>query len=153
MIVGVVAVNMMQAPIMDEVDMGAVLNALVFFAVMAVGVIVSGDTGAEFLRLGIGGADIKRVLIDMTAMRMVEVAVMQVIDMARVFERLMPAGWPMGMSLMPAVKHFMCHDGRSKKWKRKCRENKGPVHENALQMRRSQDRHTRFWRCRRIENS
>jgi hypothetical protein len=143
-IVSVIAVQVMQPPVMDEIDMGAVLNAQMFLARVAVGMIVARHARAEFLGFGIGGADVERVFIDMPVMSMMQVAVVEVIDMARMFERLMAAGLAVGMGIVAGVKHLVRHGRCDEKrmWERS--EKQGPVHDNALQLRRSRCALTRF---------
>jgi hypothetical protein len=107
MIVGVIAVPVMQMPVMDEIHVIAVLDGHVLLARMTVRMIVGGNPSHQFLGLGIGCTHLDRVLVDMAAMRVVEVPVVEVIDMTAVIDRLMVAALGMGMAFMPAVKHFV----------------------------------------------
>jgi hypothetical protein len=141
-IVGVIAVQVMQPPVVDEIDMGAVLDTDVFLASVAVGMIVARHAGAEFLGLGIGGADVERVFVDMPVMAVVQVAVVEVIDMARMFERLMAAGLAVAVGIVASVKHLVRHGGRGETGECERSEKQGPVHDNALQLRRSRCAHT-----------
>ncbi len=118
MIVGVIAVAVVQPPVVDEVDMGAMLDAHVFLAGMAVQVIVGHHAGGQFLGFRIDGADFESVLVDMTVMRVVEVAVVKVIDMARMFERLMTAALRMAMAFVPGMEHLVGGNRGSEKGKR-----------------------------------
>jgi hypothetical protein len=143
-IIGVIAVQVMQPPVMDEIDMGAVLDAHVFLACVAVGMIVARHAGAQLLGLGIGGADVERVFVDMPVMAVMQMAVVEVIDMTGMFERLMAAGLGVGMGVMASVKHLVRRRRRSKERECEGSEKQGPVHENALQVRRSRRALTRF---------
>lgn len=107
MIVGVIAVPVMQMPVMDEIHVIAVLDGHVLLARMTVRMIVGGNPSHQFLGLGIGCAHLDRMLVDVAAMRVVEVPVVEVIDMAAVIDRLMAAALGMGMAFMHAVKHFV----------------------------------------------
>lgn len=135
MIVGVVAMQVMQPPVIDEVDMSAVLHAHVLLTRVTMGMVIGGHSRGQFLGGGIGGADIKRMLVDMAIMAMVQVAVMQIIDMPRMFERLMPAGLTVGMAIMSRMKNFMRESRNGKQGKRQRGAIQGSVHESALQMR------------------
>lgn len=137
MIVGVVAVAVMQAPVVDEIDMGAVLHRHVLLALMAVGVIVGGDARDQFLAFGVGGADLERMFVDMAVVGVVEVTVVQVIDMARMLERLMAAGLAVGMGFMAGVQHLVGKRGRSEKGQRERRAEQGSMHHSGLHKRRS----------------
>lgn len=118
MIVGVIAMAVVQAPVVEEIDMGAMLHAHVLLAGMAVGMIVGGDARGQFLGLGVGGADFQSMLVDMPVMRVVEVALVQVIDMACVFERLMTAALRMGVAFVRGVEHLVGGGGGSDEGKR-----------------------------------
>lgn len=135
MIVGVIAMQVMQAPIMDEIDMSTMLHAHVLLTRMTVGMIIGGHTRDQFLGGGIGGADIKSMLVDMTVMAMVQVAIMQIIDMPHMLERLMPAGLTVGMAIMSRMKNLMRESRNGKQGKRQCSAEQGSVHESALHMR------------------
>jgi hypothetical protein len=127
-IIGVIAVQVMQVTVMDEIDMGAVLDAHMLFAGMAVLVVIAGDGGAEFLGLRIGGADLDDVFVDMAVMPMVQVTIMQEVDMAGMFKRLVAAALAMGVAVVAGMQHFMRHDRSGQE--RECQrgEKKGPVH-------------------------
>lgn len=129
MIVGVVAMHVMQPPVMDEVDMSTVLRAHVLLTRVTMGVVIGGNARGQFLGGGIGGADIKRMLVDMA---MVQVAVMQIVDMPLMFERLMPAGLTVGMAIMSRMKNFMRESRNGKQGKRQCGAIQGSVHESTL---------------------
>lgn len=118
MIVGVIAMAMVQPPVMDEIHVGTMLDAHVLLAVMAVRVIVGGHARSQFLGFGVGGADFQGMLVDMAVMRVVEVAVVQVIDMARMFERLMAAALCMGVAFVRGMEHLVGAGGSSDKGKR-----------------------------------
>ena len=112
MIIGMVAMQVVQAPVMNEIDMGAVLHAHVLFALMAMHVIIAGDGLGQFFGLGIGRADFERVLVDMTGMGVVQVAVVQEIDVTGMFERLMAAALAVGVGIVARVQHLVRQRGR-----------------------------------------
>jgi hypothetical protein len=128
MIIGVVAVQVMQVPVMDKVGVRAVLDAHMLFARMAVPVLIGGHMGGKLVGLGIGRADLDRVLVNMPVMGVVEVTVVQIVDMAGMFERLMAAAFAMGMAVMAGMQHLMRHGRSGKEGKRQNGENKGSVH-------------------------
>jgi hypothetical protein len=143
MIIGMIAVQVVQPSVMEKIDMGAVLHAHVLFALMAVHVIVTRNGGAEFLGLWIGRADFERVLIDMPGMGVVQVAVMQEIDMARMFERLVAASLAMGVGIMPGMQHLVRQRWSGGKRQGECGKEKGSGHANSLHHQRSRARHRR----------
>jgi hypothetical protein len=130
-IISVIAVQIMQAPIMDEIDVGAVLHAHVLLTGMAVGVIVARHPRDKFLTLGIGGADFERVFIDMAIMPMVEMAVVKVIDMAPVLERLMPTS-PAMLVIVSRVQHLVGGERRCEQGQRENRAKQGSMHDDIL---------------------
>lgn len=132
MIVGVIAVPVMQMPVMDEIHVIAVLDGHVLLTRMTVRMIVGGNPRHQFLSLGIGRAHLDRVLVDMAAMRVVEVPVVQVIHMAAVIDRLMAAALGMGMALVHAVEHLMGHHRRGNQGKRQHGASQGSMHDCAL---------------------
>lgn len=142
MIVGVIAVKVMQPAIMDEIDMGSVLHGQVFFARVAVGMRIGGDMCHQLFRPGIGRTHFQHMLVNMAIMRVVEVAFMQEVDMARMFERLMAADLSMGMAIMPGVKHLVRKSRCRQQRKRQCGAKQGSMHDCILQKRRSQSRLT-----------
>lgn len=97
----------MQPAVMDIVHMRAVLHHGVFFTLVPMGVIITGDTGYQLFVRRIGGADFERVLINMAIMHLVEVAIVEVIDMAAMIDRSMTACGPMGMGIMRGMDHLM----------------------------------------------
>ncbi len=107
MIIGVIAVTVVQPAIVDIVHVRAVLHHGMFFARMTMRVIIRGDSGDELFIGRIGRRHLQRVFIDMAAMRIVEVAIVQIIDMASMIERDMAASIAVGMGFMPGVDHFM----------------------------------------------
>jgi hypothetical protein len=127
MIVSVIAVHRMQPPVMDEVHMRAMLHHQVLLARMAVGVIVGGDAGDQFLSLGIGGADVDHVFIDMPVVLVVQVAIVEVVDMARMSDGLMAAVSAVSMGIVPAMQHLMRKHRDSGKGKRKHRRSGGSI--------------------------
>ena len=132
MIVGVIAVPMMQMPVMDEIHVIAMLDAQMLFVRMAVRMIVGGDAGHQFLGIGVRSADLDRMLINMPAVGVVKVPVVKIINMAAVIDGLMAAAFGMGMGPVPAVKHLMRHGGRSNQGKRQDSAVKGSMHHSAL---------------------
>lgn len=132
MIVHVAGVHCMQAAIVQVIDMGAVLNGQVLFAGMPVRMCVGGHVGDQFLRLRIGGAHLQHMLVDMAVVRMVHVAVMEKIEMARVLERLVAASLAVGMAVMTAVEHLMCNGRGGKQGERQRGAKQGSKHVHIL---------------------
>ena len=132
MIVGVIAVPVMQMPVMHEIHVIAVLDGHMLLARMSMRMIVGGDSRHKFLRIGIGIAHFDHMLIDMAAMRVVQVPVMQVIDMAGVIDGLMAAVLGMGVAIVPAMEHLMRHYRRGNQGKRQQSAVQGSMHDCAL---------------------
>jgi hypothetical protein len=86
-IIGVIAVAVVKLAVMDIIHVRAVLHHGVFLTRMAMGMGIGGNAGDELFISRIGRAHFERMFIDMAAMRIVEMAIMEVIDMARVIER------------------------------------------------------------------
>jgi hypothetical protein len=129
MIIGVIAVDMMQPPVMDEIDMAAVLHAHMLFARMAVGVIIAGNARRQLFCVGIGGADIERMFIDVPVMGVMQVAIVEIVDMARMLHRLMRTGLAVGVTFVAGVKHLVRGKGRSGKRKRQGGAKQGSAHQ------------------------
>jgi hypothetical protein len=102
-----IAVRMMQPSVHEVIDVVAMRNSLVS-AARPMGV-----TGAPGLRRAlhrIGGVDRDDMLVDMITVHVVQVAVVEVVDMAIVANRRMPAVWTVlvamvGMVLLGAGGH------------------------------------------------
>lgn len=107
MIIGVVAMAKMQPAVMDIVHMRAVLHHGVFFTFVPMGVIIAGDAGYQLFIRRINSADFERVFINMAIMALVEVAIMEVIDMAAMINRSMAACGPVGMGIVRGMDHLM----------------------------------------------
>jgi hypothetical protein len=106
-IVDVIAMGMVQPSIVNKVDMRPVLNARMFLAGMAVGMVIGGYPSHQFLAFGMGGADLQRVLIEVPGMRVMQMAIMQEIDMAAVLDRLMAASFAVSMGIVPRMDDFV----------------------------------------------
>jgi hypothetical protein len=128
MVVDMIAMHKMQAAIMDEVDMRAVLHGHMLFARVAMRVSVCRHPGDQFLGLGIGGADIERMLIEMAVMREMEVAIVQIIDMARMGDGDMAAFGAVEVAFMSGMEHLMRHDRDSQQGDRQHGAQQGSVH-------------------------
>ncbi len=120
MIVEVIAVHVMQPSGVDKVDMGAMLHGHVLLTGMAVRVLVSRHPRDQFLGLGIGGGNFKGMLVDMAAIHVVQVPVMEEIDMPVMIQRLMAAGLAVGMGIMPGMQNIVRLNRSSKNGKCKC---------------------------------
>ncbi len=107
MIIGVIAVLVVQAAVMDEVDVVAVLHAGMLFARVTMRMRLARYARDKFLGFGVGIGDFKSVFIDMSGVRTVKVAVVEIIDMAGVIDRLMTTALGVGVGLMPGVEHLM----------------------------------------------
>jgi len=88
----VVAVRMVQVPVHEVIDVVAVRDGLVAAAgaVLVIGVVPAAFVFRRAL-VGILAADVNHVLVDVVLVRMVQVPVMQVIDVAVMNDRGMPA--------------------------------------------------------------
>lgn len=107
MIVSVVTVDMVQATIMDEVHMRAMLHRHMLLALMAVHVIIGADNLGQFMRARMGCTDCQSVLINVPFMRAVKMAVVQEVDMAVMLKHGMAAIDGMLMSGVIGMDHFM----------------------------------------------
>ena len=103
MIVAVVAVRMVQVAVHKVIDMIAMWHG---FVAATGSVDVAGFVAAAGCRatIGVRGAHFDDMFIDVIAMRVMEVAVVQVIDMSLVFHSGVAAAWAVlmivvGMSL------------------------------------------------------
>lgn len=115
MIVHVIAMDEMEPPIMDVIHVIAMLDSGVFLAIMPVHVIIGRDHVCEFLGDRIGRGNLKRVFVVMPTMRRVKMTVMQVIDMAGMFERHMAAILAMRMIIMARMKDLVRIGTRSER--------------------------------------
>lgn len=106
MVVAMVAVRMMQVAVDKEVDMVAVRHGLVAAArPVPVALIVTGADVIGRAGAGIAGAHLEDMLVDMAAVRVMEMAVVQIVDVITMLDRSMAAGWAMlvrvvGVNLM-----------------------------------------------------
>jgi hypothetical protein len=110
MIVDVIAVHGMQPPVMDVVHVRAVLDHHVLLTRMAVGVGIGGDARDQLLSLRVGGADLDHVFVDMPIVLVVQMPIVEIIDMARMSDRLMAAIGTMAVGIMAAMQHLMRKD-------------------------------------------
>jgi len=131
-IVEVVAMLVVEMAVMDEIHMVAMLHARMLFPSMPMRMGIGGDLRNQFLCLGIGVSHFERVFVDVATVGMMEMPVVEVIDMAIVFERLMTAALGMGMAFVPAMEDLMCHDRRSDKRKRQHGAEQGSMHDCGL---------------------
>jgi len=92
-VVAMVAVEVVKAPVYEEVDVVAVRHGLVPAArpVDVVGAMAAGRPGVP---VGIGRRDVDGVLVDVVAVGVVQVAVVQEVDVAVVAHRGVAAGLP-----------------------------------------------------------
>lgn len=132
MVVDVIAMHMVQPPVVDEVGMRPVLNARMFFARVTMGMVICGHPRDQFIAFGMGRADLQRVFVKVPGMGVMQVAIVEKIDMAAMLDRLMTAGLAVGMAIVARMDHFMrqCRRGE----KRECESSKkqGSMHDNAL---------------------
>lgn len=85
MIICVIAVQMMQAAIVDVIHVRSVLHHVVLLASMAVAMIIARHEHNEFLGGGIGRSDIEHMFINMAIMHMMQMPVVKIIDMPCMF--------------------------------------------------------------------
>ena len=106
MIVHVVAVRMMQLAIVDVIEVIAVLDLhmLVHGGMVVVGMDHMLD---QLFGSGMAGVDGKAMLVLMPIMRGVHMAIVQVIDMAFMFDRLVAAFCAVGVIAMVSVDNVM----------------------------------------------
>ena len=107
MIIGVIPMAMVQASIMDEIHVRAVLHHGVFFTIMAMGVRIAGDARYQFFSRGVGSADFNRMLVHMAIVAVVQMAIMQVINMPAMIERGMATACAMRVAIMRGMDHLM----------------------------------------------
>jgi hypothetical protein len=132
MIINVVAVYMVEPPLVDEIGMRPVLNARMLLTGVAVGMVIRGHPRHQFLAFRMGGANLQRVLIKMPGMRVMQVAIMEKIDMAAVLDRLMATSLAVGMGIVTRMDHFMRQCRGSEKREREGSKKEGSVHINAF---------------------
>jgi hypothetical protein len=123
-IIGVIAVAIMQPAIMHIIHVRAVLHHGVFFTLVPVGMIIAGDAGDQLFVSRIDGADGDGVFINMAIMALMKMAIVEVINMPLVIERGMAASCPMGMGIVARVNHFVRSHRAAKHRKRgnRCKE-------------------------------
>ncbi|MFM7379366.1 MAG: hypothetical protein ACKO1O_14760 [Erythrobacter sp.] len=129
MIVEMIAVLVMQVAIVDEIDVVAVLHGHLPSPRMG----IACEPRAQFLGIGIGIADFDYVFIDVPVMRVVEMTVVQIVDMALMIDRLMAAALGVDMAFVPGMKHFMRKNRCCNKGKRQSGADQGSFHVSALQ--------------------
>ncbi len=117
MIIGVIAVAVMQPPVVDIIHVRAVLHHGVLLTRMAVGMGIAGDTGDKLFIRRIGRCHFECMFIDMAVVAGVKVPVMQVIDMPAMIERGVAASTTVGMAGMVGMDHVM-------RAKRRCKQGK-----------------------------
>ena len=123
-----IAMLMMQAAIVDEIDVLAVLHRHLPGPRMG----IARKPRGQFLGIGIGIADLDHVFIDMPVMRVVEMAVVQIVDMAAMIDRLMAAALGVDMAFVPGMEHFVRKNRCCNKGKRQHGANQGSFHVSAL---------------------
>jgi hypothetical protein len=101
------AVNEVKPAIMDVIDVVAVLHSHVLFAFVAVHVVLTRHHRREFFSDRIDRAYRDNMLIDMAAVRVMEVPIVQVVDMPAMLERRMAAIGSVGVIGMPGMDHLM----------------------------------------------
>ena len=131
-VVDVIAMDMMQPPVVNEVGVRSVLNARMFLARVPVGMVIRRHPRHQLLAFGMGRADLQRVLVKVPGVGVMQVAVMQKVDMAAVLDCLMAASLAMGVGIVARMDHFMRQSRRGEK--RECESSKkqGSVHVYAL---------------------
>ena len=131
-IVNVIAMHMVQPPVVDEVGMRSVLDGGVFLPGMPMGVVIGGHPRHQLLAFGMGRADLQRMLVKVPGVGAMQVAIVEKINMAAVLDRLMAASLAVGVAIVARMDHFMRQ--RRCGEKRECESSKkqGSVHHNAL---------------------
>lgn len=135
MIVGVIAVEMVQAPVMDIIHVAAVLHHFMLLAIVAVDVIIAGNAHHQFFSRRIGSRNFNCVFVDMAIVRMVEVPIMQVINMPVMIDRGVAASSAVGVGFMACVNHLMggeraCQKRYSSKGNEESCHGRGPFDSN-----------------------
>ena len=123
-----VAVLVMQAAIVDEIDVIAMLHRHLPSPRMG----IARNPRGQFLGTGIGIADLDHMFIDMPVMRVVEMAVVQIVDMAVMIDRLMAAAPGVDMAFVPGMKHFVRKHRCCNKGTRQRGADQGSFHVSAL---------------------
>lgn len=137
-----VAVLVVQVPVMDEVDMVPVLHGLVLFARMAMRMRLTGHTRDQFLGFGVRVAEVEHVFIDMPVVPMVKMAIVEIVDVPRVVDGLMAAALGVGVTVMRSVEHLVCERGSGKEGKRQRGAKQGSTHDCGLHKKRSRLLHS-----------
>jgi hypothetical protein len=130
-----VAMKVVQVPVMDEIHVVAMLHGEMLLALVAVGMAIGGHPDDQFLGIGIGIAHLEDMLVDMPAMRVVKVAIVEVIDMTIVVERLMAAALAVDMAFVTAMQHLVRHHRLGNQGKRQHGAGQGSMHRCALRKR------------------
>ncbi len=109
-IIAMIAMRMMQASVNQIIGMMAMWHSLVpaIGTVDVIGIMAGAAAGAG---IGIGGADLNHMLVDMILMRVMQMTVMQVIDMIAMAHRGMTAILAMLMRMVVMDGAVMCHGG------------------------------------------
>jgi hypothetical protein len=111
-----IVMRMMQVAFYQVVDMvpmrhpimAAIGTMNVPFVVTAAGMLICASVGVRCVHL-------KHVLIDMIPVHMVQVPVMQVVDVPVMADRLMPAVWPVPVSVAGMLLAFVHHNSSTDK--------------------------------------
>jgi hypothetical protein len=107
MIVSVIAVDMVQATVMDEIHVRAMLHHHMLFTIMAVHMIIGGNDLRKLMRARMGCTDRQSVFVDMPFVRAVKMAVVQKVDMTVMLKHGMAAIDGMLMPGVIGMDHFM----------------------------------------------
>ena len=100
-VIAVAAMRVMQVAFYQVVDMVAVRHRFVAaIGTVDVSCVVTGAIMASRASVRVRRVHFEHVLIDMVPVHVVQVSVMQVIDVTVMADRLMPAGWPVPVSVV-----------------------------------------------------
>ena len=106
-----VAMRMMQVAFYQVIDMVSVWNPVVAaFGTMNVPFVVTAAGMPICASVGVRCVHRKHVLIDMIPVHMVQVPLMQVVDVPVMADRLMPAVWPVPVSVAGMLLAFVHHN-------------------------------------------
>jgi hypothetical protein len=107
MVVAMIAVRMVQVPVHQIVDMVAVRDRLV----SAAGAMLMGALYIRRAAGGIGRVDSDDMLVDVIAMHVVQMAVMQVVDVPFMADSDVTAAWAVLMGVVRMVLLVACGHG------------------------------------------
>jgi hypothetical protein len=110
-VVAVIAVRMMQVPVDEIVDVVAVRHRLVPAAgAVLVARLMPLAPVLGRAAVGVLGRDLDDVLVDVVAVRMVQVSVVQVVDVIAVADGGVPAAWAMLVGMIGVMRlRARCH--------------------------------------------